>query len=439
MRKKIIAILLMIAMSVSCAYAYPNPKEPNNPSVNPDKPKPPKDDEKDNDGKEEQITNPNQQNPHNSNTPNNQQPNGNPNDHREDPLRPQKPEIQEWEDDDKEDVYTVFQTTDWMPYAGYMSADLKIAKVSKTQNVSPALDQKYRALVKECLEECTYKSTYEKNEYENLFVAMIAALDSSYLLNDGEEEDEYGSYNFYSMHYFGPTYKIPTNRDPDLLRADQKLAINNLLYKFFKAEQTKVEGLPLVNIYEMNASLKRAIESVMLDDGFMSYQIEKDSDNDYTKSKAEQYYYIKIHQENTAMEHTVGYRSPGFAESVAHRYFCSGPKLFDQNAAVQRALGEKGKPYQWGATGPDYYDCSGLVGYAITGTHNRIGTTHTFMNYPKVTDPQPGDICVNSHHTGIYLGNGMMCHAPHTGDVVKEGPVHSDMIFVRYPGDIAPL
>ena len=103
------------------------------------------------------------------------------------------------------------------------------------------------------------------------------------------------------------------------------------------------------------------------------------------------------------------------------------------NVVVDRALGCQGIPYVWGATGPSSFDCSGLVGYAITGGYSRIGTTYTFMAYPRVSDPQPGDICVNWHHCGIYIGGGQMVHAPHTGDVVKISPVHGDMIFVRYP------
>lgn len=104
--------------------------------------------------------------------------------------------------------------------------------------------------------------------------------------------------------------------------------------------------------------------------------------------------------------------------------------------AVQRANAELGKPYVWGAVGPDSYDCSGLVSYALTGQHIRLGTTDTFMGWPEVSaaEAQPGDVVTNSHHCGIYIGNGQMIHAPHTGDVVKISDVHPDMKYVRYPG-----
>lgn len=103
--------------------------------------------------------------------------------------------------------------------------------------------------------------------------------------------------------------------------------------------------------------------------------------------------------------------------------------------AVARAYGEIGKPYLWGACGPDAFDCSGLVSYCLTGTYGmRVGTTETFMGWPQVDDPQPGDICTNSHHCGIYIGSGLMVHAPHTGDYVRIGAVHADMIYVRYQG-----
>lgn len=110
----------------------------------------------------------------------------------------------------------------------------------------------------------------------------------------------------------------------------------------------------------------------------------------------------------------------------------SKPQSVSGNSVVNRAYSQLGKPYQWAAVGPNSFDCSGLVSYCLTGSYSRLGTTGTFMGWTRVSSPQPGDICVNSHHCGIYIGGGQMIHAPRTGDVVKVSSVHSDMIYVRY-------
>ncbi len=103
-------------------------------------------------------------------------------------------------------------------------------------------------------------------------------------------------------------------------------------------------------------------------------------------------------------------------------------------AVVDRAYGCLGAPYAWGASGPGSFDCSGLVGYALTGSFGgHPYTTGTFMGWPTVSDPQPGDICVNDHHAGVYIGGGQMIHAPQTGDFVKISAVHSGMKIVRQP------
>ena len=103
------------------------------------------------------------------------------------------------------------------------------------------------------------------------------------------------------------------------------------------------------------------------------------------------------------------------------------------NIIVDRAYAQLGKPYVWGASGPNSFDCSGLVGYAITGVYgNHWCTTSTMQGWTRVSSPQPGDFALNGHHTGVYIGNGQMIHAPRSGDVVKVSAVHPGMYYVRY-------
>ena len=108
----------------------------------------------------------------------------------------------------------------------------------------------------------------------------------------------------------------------------------------------------------------------------------------------------------------------------------------DGGTVVSRAYSKLGCAYSWGGIGPNSFDCSGFVSYCLTGRYCRLGTTVTFMGWHRVTDPQPGDVVVNSRHTGIYVGNGEMIHASNynTG-VIKTSiswSMGNDYIFVRY-------
>ena len=105
------------------------------------------------------------------------------------------------------------------------------------------------------------------------------------------------------------------------------------------------------------------------------------------------------------------------------------------NAVVDRGLAEVGVArYVWGACSPHTFDCSGFVSYCLTGRYNRLGTTKTFIKWPEVSNPQPGDVCVNSGHCGIYIGGGQMVHASGTKSGIKVSAVKSNMIYVRWPG-----
>ncbi|MER5212321.1 NlpC/P60 family protein [Streptomyces sp. NPDC002838] len=92
-----------------------------------------------------------------------------------------------------------------------------------------------------------------------------------------------------------------------------------------------------------------------------------------------------------------------------------------------------GKPYVWGATGPGSYDCSGLTQAAwkaagvdiprVTYDQVNAGTT------VSVSAAQPGDLVFfydDVSHVGIYIGNGMMIHAPKPGAYVREESIYYD-------------
>ncbi|MBV8993999.1 MAG: C40 family peptidase [Pseudonocardiales bacterium] len=92
--------------------------------------------------------------------------------------------------------------------------------------------------------------------------------------------------------------------------------------------------------------------------------------------------------------------------------------------AIQYALGEVGKPYVWGATGPNAYDCSGLMlrAYESAGvTLPRVARQQYWAGAQlPVRQAQPGDLLFwgydtsnpdSIHHVAMYLGNGRMVEA----------------------------
>ncbi|MDX6214980.1 MAG: peptidoglycan DL-endopeptidase CwlO [Frankiales bacterium] len=94
--------------------------------------------------------------------------------------------------------------------------------------------------------------------------------------------------------------------------------------------------------------------------------------------------------------------------------------------ALQAAQDQLGKPYQWGAAGPDSFDCSGLTlfAYAQAGISlpHYTGDQWNQGRHVSRGELQPGDLVFfekNLGHVGMYVGNGNFIHAPHSGDVVK--------------------
>ena len=101
-------------------------------------------------------------------------------------------------------------------------------------------------------------------------------------------------------------------------------------------------------------------------------------------------------------------------------------------AAVRWALAQLGDPYRWGATGPDTFDCSGLTSSAYRAAGVSIPRVSRAQwgagPHVQLANLLPGDLIFYAdnpsdpgtiHHVGIYIGNGLIVHAPHTGDVVR--------------------
>ncbi|MBP0456044.1 C40 family peptidase [Streptomyces montanisoli] len=104
-------------------------------------------------------------------------------------------------------------------------------------------------------------------------------------------------------------------------------------------------------------------------------------------------------------------------------------------AALAAAKSKIGTPYVWGATGPNSFDCSGLTSWAYAQAGVSIPRTSQAQAGAgtRLTRSQlkPGDLVLfygDLHHIGLYAGNGMVLHAPRTGQNVKIEPV-SDMPF----------
>ena len=111
--------------------------------------------------------------------------------------------------------------------------------------------------------------------------------------------------------------------------------------------------------------------------------------------------------------------------------------------AAQKACSLIGKPYIFGAEGPAGYDCSGLTktAWGSVGVHLEHYTRDQWNEGRPVSraDLKPGDLVFyypgSLHHMGIYVGGGMIVHAPHTGDRVRMAAINrSPVAGYRRPG-----
>jgi cell wall-associated NlpC family hydrolase len=100
--------------------------------------------------------------------------------------------------------------------------------------------------------------------------------------------------------------------------------------------------------------------------------------------------------------------------------------------ALRHAVQQIGKPYEWGAEGPDTYDCSGLTSQAWAKAGVPIPRTSqeqwAQLDRIPLSDLRPGDLVIyhpDATHVALYLGEGLIVHAPRTGETVSVAPLAS--------------
>ncbi|MFJ9859351.1 NlpC/P60 family protein [Streptomyces albogriseolus] len=104
--------------------------------------------------------------------------------------------------------------------------------------------------------------------------------------------------------------------------------------------------------------------------------------------------------------------------------------------AVRYAVEQLGKPYEWGAEGPETYDCSGLTSQAWRAAGAEVPRTSqeqwARLERIDLVDLRPGDLVVYFHdatHVALYLGDGMVVQAPRPGARIKVSPVAANPVL----------
>ncbi|MEV8631860.1 NlpC/P60 family protein [Streptosporangium sp. NPDC051023] len=139
----------------------------------------------------------------------------------------------------------------------------------------------------------------------------------------------------------------------------------------------------------------------------------------------------KMVKDQTKVLRDLGTFRSGDPNSTGIQY--NGPASGNARAALSFAFAQIGKPYRYGGTGPDGWDCSGLVQASWrSGGVSLPRTTWEQWSWGSsrkvsLSELQPGDLLFSNGlgHVGLYAGDGKIVHAPQTGDVVKVVPLSS--------------
>ena len=256
-----------------------------------------------------------------------------------------------------------------------------------------------------------------------------------FLLGSADFEDLFSrlryleSYSDYQAEVIGEVSQLESRLQEDLAeleqrKSDQEQQVDSLNaqtqeYESRVAEAQAVydqldEPLQAELEEQRNAEIQAALEAAERAEQqqALQEQAEQEAQQEEQEQQAEQ-----EEQEEVAPEEDQGQQDGG--SSIA-------------GGGVATALAQVGKPYAWSATGPNAFDCSGLVCYSYgydrgRSTYSMISSLQATGDWKTSLDQlNYGDLVFpHSGHVGIYLGNGQMVHASRPGVGVVVGPVYS--------------
>jgi len=146
---------------------------------------------------------------------------------------------------------------------------------------------------------------------------------------------------------------------------------------------------------------------------------------------------LTVPQQQTVVSNSIG---AGGTTTATY----SGPTSTQGGKAVAFAYAQLGKPYQWGATGPGSYDCSGLAqaAWAAAGVAIPRTTYAQWAALPHIATSaiEPGDLLYYDGvgHVAIYVGDGYIIDAPQTGMDVQKIPMNTGWYAANFVGAARP-
>jgi cell wall-associated NlpC family hydrolase len=148
-------------------------------------------------------------------------------------------------------------------------------------------------------------------------------------------------------------------------------------------------------------------------------------------------------QQAQVAANTVGGGGSGSSSAGTTQATYTGSTSSQGGKAVAFAYAQLGKPYVWGATGPDSYDCSGLAqaAWASAGVSIPRTTYDQWASLPHISSSslEPGDLLyyAGESHVAIYVGGGYIIDAPQTGETVQKIP-ESGWYASNFDGAVRP-